>query len=499
MIKSAKQYHDTTSYERNRLGGHQLDWKNQPLLYKEYKGLAGIPLPENPVPSGMPLKSVLESAAEPVGETPDIKMISRILRLTYSITAESRFSRGIYYYRSAASAGALYPVEIYLMIQGSSDLEDGVYHFNIMEHSLVLLRKGIFSSYLGNITVPRAKGKPLMSFILSSIFFRSSWKYRDRAYRYHLLDTGHVLENLSLALKSAKIPFEVNYDFHDDSLNNLAGIDGFREASLAVINVPGKDIRSDSTNLNINPLYGEITGTSIMSGKDIDYPAIREIHEAGKIIRPEENHKPSFSGFSRPAEKWQNIDPPKEPREIIPYPESLFTRRSKRNFINEMIGRDDFMTILDVLSHTADRGNRSPASGEFLQTAFFAESVEDVSSGLYSLDVPGKRFGILRAGIHGEITAHICLNQEWLKNAGLHFLIISDLELMDKTHGPRGYRYAMMEAGRMGQRLYITAASLGLGCCGIGAFYDSEAAELLELDRRSRLLYLIALGKIKKV
>jgi len=94
--------------------------------------------------------------------------------------------------------------------------------------------------------------------------------------------------------------------------------------------------------------------------------------------------------------------------------------------------------------------------------------------------------------------AHICLNQEWLRNAGLHFLLIGDLEQIDKTYGPRGYRYAMMEAGRIGQKLYIAAASLGLGCCGIGAFYDIEAAELLNWNENNRLLYLVALGKIKR-
>ncbi len=55
----------------------------------------------------------------------------------------------------------------------------------------------------------------------------------------------------------------------------------------------------------------------------------------------------------------------------------------------------------------------------------------------------------------------------------------------------------MLTAGRMGERLYLTATTLGLGCCGIGAFYDWEAAELLGLNPNSRLLYLVAVGAVK--
>jgi nitroreductase len=69
---------------------------------------------------------------------------------------------------------------------------------------------------------------------------------------------------------------------------------------------------------------------------------------------------------------------------------------------------------------------------------------------------------------------------------------------LQRAWGPRGYRYAMMTAGRLGQRLYIAATAMGLGCCGIGALYDGEARELLGLNESSRLLYLVAVGVVKR-
>ena len=70
---------------------------------------------------------------------------------------------------------------------------------------------------------------------------------------------------------------------------------------------------------------------------------------------------------------------------------------------------------------------------------------------------------------------------------------------MEERWGPRGYRYALLTAGRLGERLYLTATALGLGCCGIGAFYDQEAADLLGLNPDSKMLYLVAVGPVKSM
>jgi len=94
---------------------------------------------------------------------------------------------------------------------------------------------------------------------------------------------------------------------------------------------------------------------------------------------------------------------------------------------------------------------------------------------------------------------HICLDQKWLANAAVHFVFLTDIEILDRYYGARGYRYAMMVSGRLGERLYLAATAMGLGCCGIGAFYDSEAAQLLGLTSTSRLLYLVAVGPVKSI
>jgi SagB-type dehydrogenase family enzyme len=61
----------------------------------------------------------------------------------------------------------------------------------------------------------------------------------------------------------------------------------------------------------------------------------------------------------------------------------------------------------------------------------------------------------------------------------------------------RTYRYITLEAGHIGQNLYLAAASLGLGACAVGAFLDDDLNELLGLDgRKEAVLYVISVGTL---
>jgi len=118
--------------------------------------------------------------------------------------------------------------------------------------------------------------------------------------------------------------------------------------------------------------------------------------------------------------------------------------------------------------------------------------------GLYLLDRGKEAWALAFSGQLMAKSTSICLDQAWLVNAGVHFLFLANLEVIEKRWGSRGYRYAMLNAGRLGQRLYVAAEATGTGCCGIGALYDGEAMEMLGLNQSSRLLYLVAAGNIKR-
>jgi SagB-type dehydrogenase family enzyme len=477
------------------MSGHFLDWANQPAVFKDYEGLETVPLPREVALPKRSLSSIIAGSAETQGSL-DTKLLSRILLLTNSLTAKARHPGGDFYYRSAASAGALYPTELYVAASGMEGLEDGLYHFAIHRHGLHPLRYGNFASQLLEWTPEQGDRAPKLIFFLTAILFRSAWKYRARSYRYHLLDTGHVAENLVLALKAEGLPANLSYDFDDQSVNGFLGIDETREVTLAVAYVLGHERVSERKGEKIPQLSGAIREASVVSRAEVDYPAIRTVHQAGaEIVKGATKTGEMVQNLGAVPERWRRLEVQPVPPESLDYPDAVFRRRSKRNFVNGSVPKNKMGFLLQALcaKDAGDLQSRSVAAG------LLVNQVENLAEGFYLLDPAHDGIGLVAEGPYTDKMTRICLDQMWLANAAVHFLFLANLDVLDRTWGARGYRYAMLRAGRLGQRLYVASTAVGLGCCGIGALYDEEAASLLGLNEASRLLYLVAVGTVKKM
>jgi len=500
MTKSGFQYHKDTSYVRHKMTGHYLDWENQPEVFKHYPGIVPVSLPQDVHPPEKKLSSLLKNSDinTEVGAI-DLEDLSLILRLTYSLTAKTRHAGGDFYYRSVASAGALYPAEIYVATQGINNLDDGLYHFSIAHHSFFLLRKGDISMPVKKATQSANITAPILTFFMSAIFFRSAWKYRERSYRYHLLDTGHLIENLILALKSLELHPALSLDFDDSEVNRLLGFDETKEVCLAVCHVPGTQAYDEKETREITKLPEAVKNASRVSEKEIDYPAPREIHTAGAMVMSQsESRSDMIHELGMVSNKWLGINPSDPWPETLNYAETVLHRRSKRNFMRQPISQSCLTALLDGLcSGGSEPDGEISSQNQSMCIGFLVGNAEGFDSGFYLLDTSSSSIALVDPESFTGRMARICLEQAWLAKAAAHFLFISNLDLVDQVWGPRGYRYAMMTAGRLGERLYLMATAMGLGCCGIGAFYDMEAAELLGLNNDSRLLYLVAVGQVK--
>ena len=500
MTASASQYHRHTSYHRDKMTPHHLDWQNQPNVFKDYPGLVPIALPSNlPLPEER-LSSILRiKDARDTVEKMDSETLSLILRLASTLTAKARHAGGDHFFRSAASAGALYPTEIYVASHSVTGLDDGLYHFAVHRHCLYPIRTGDLFGYIMRTTQTPENKVPTLTFFLTAIFFRSAWKYRDRSYRYHLLDTGHVIENLVMGLKVLRLSHCLSYDFDDEKANHLLGLDDTKEVCLAMAHVFSGNAVSDSGDQEIDSLPNAISSASRVSAREIDYPIVREFHQpdASKTLRATPDPE-TLHGQGVAPEIWTKAAPPTTWPEVINYSEALYHRRSKRNFVKETMSRDSHAAL--VSSIFMEMSPLSVASAEYnrsLSMGFLAEDVEGMEPGFYLLEFTKKSIGLVTPGLFVEKMANVCLGQMWLKNAAVHFLFLADPDRLDHIWGARGYRYAMLRAGQMGQRLYVNATAMGVGCCGIGAFYDEEAGKLLGLNKTSSLLYLVAMGPVK--
>jgi SagB-type dehydrogenase family enzyme len=501
MALTSKEYHQLTSYQRDKMPRHFLDWQNQPSTFKTYPDNELIHLPRDVQHGNEKLSKIFKySQANDSVCIPHVDDLPRILSLAYTITSKAPHGDGFYYYRSVASAGALYPVEIYVATHDVKGLQDGLYHFSIANHALVLLRNEDVSGFVADSLQETPKNRPSLIFLLTAIFFRSAWKYKERAYRYHLLDTGHLIENLVLALKAQRLPFFLSYDFDDHEFNRLLGLDETKEICLAVCHVPGPHIfRKDDERKDVSELGDSIKVASRVSNKEIEYLAIRDIHKAGMLQKSDLRAAfPEISPVEIPKGRTIEIKTTDTWPEKMNHKEAFLFRRSRRNFIPKPVSHSCLMALLESLNIN-DPASASESDGDqnSISMGLIIGNVDGFEPGFYLMNRSKRSLQMVSEGRFTDLMAHICLDQRWLANAAIHFLFVTDIEALDRSWGARGYRYAMMTSGRLGERLYLAATAMGLGCCGIGAFYDAEASQLLGLTKESRLFYLVAVGLIK--
>jgi SagB-type dehydrogenase family enzyme len=212
-----------------------LNWGARPEQYKTYADAERVALPDPHGYQGLSLEGALEARRSVRGyaaEQLSLTALSRLLHAAQGITEQAaRF-------RAAPSAGALYPIELYPVVHDVAGLESGIYHYAVRTHELELLEVGDFrvpvvQAGLGQGFLAQAG----VCFVLSAIFQRTRWRYRERAYRYVLLEAGHVGQNLYLAATSMGLGACAVGAFLDNIFNDLLGLDGKEEAVLYVISV----------------------------------------------------------------------------------------------------------------------------------------------------------------------------------------------------------------------------------------------------------------------
>jgi SagB-type dehydrogenase family enzyme len=210
-------------------------WGEAPPRDKTYPEAKRIVLPAPGEERGLSLAEAIEqrrSRREYTNEPLPLADLSRLLHAAGGITDPTRG------FRSAPSAGALYPIEIYVVVHNVPELAPGLYHYATAEHALEQLQsRDLRAALLVAGIGQEMLGQAQVCFILSAVFQRTRWKYRERTYRYILLEAGHIGQNLYLAATSLGLGACAIGAFLDDDCNDLLGLDGEEEAALYLIPV----------------------------------------------------------------------------------------------------------------------------------------------------------------------------------------------------------------------------------------------------------------------
>lgn len=146
--------------------------------------------------------------------------------------------------------------------------------------------------------------------------------------------------------------------------------------------------------------------------------------------------------------------------------ECIRTRRSVRKFKDKQVPWDNIVTIMQA-------GKYAPSSGN-LQNWKFIVIKDDA-----------KRKAIAKA----------CLDQEWIEVAPIHIVMIGDYQKAERLYGTRGRRlYTIQGVAAAVQNMLLTAHSLGLGSCWVGAFDEDEIRRLTSLPEHVDVQAIVVIG-----
>jgi SagB-type dehydrogenase family enzyme len=225
-------FQSETKYVRGRMPVGGLDWANQPETYKTYPQAETVALDLPSTKGGASLWSVLRErrSVRSFGGRPMTKLeLSRLLWAAQGSTHRT----GDFAFRTAPSAGGLYPVETYVVVHRVEGIEPGVYHYNVQAHTLEELQSGDFRLAAARAALnQRMAGEADAVFIWTAVFARSKWKYGERAYRYIYLDAGHIAQNVALAAVAQGLGSCQIAALYDEEANALLGVDGQSESTV---------------------------------------------------------------------------------------------------------------------------------------------------------------------------------------------------------------------------------------------------------------------------
>jgi SagB-type dehydrogenase family enzyme len=226
------EFQRSTKHSRERLLGGHLDWANKPETYKKYPSALKIQLSTKFPSRAIPFIEALKKRKSIRSFFPKPLSIADLSFLLWASTGIQRKERD-YEFRTVPSAGALYPIETYLIANKVDGLEKALYHYELQAHALEELKVGSFSEKIAQAALGQKMliAAPVV-LIWTAIFERSKWKYAQRAYRYVYLDAGHIAQNLALSAASIGLGSCQIGAFFDDEINQIIGIDGVEESVL---------------------------------------------------------------------------------------------------------------------------------------------------------------------------------------------------------------------------------------------------------------------------
>ncbi len=502
----AERYHEETKYSEEGLrreAERQLppDWTAPPIPFKQYDG-PRILLPSD----GLPIER--RGGDPPISGPPtqdgslDLARLSRILWHTNGCTRIVGVQGGgVHHFRAAPSAGGMYPTEVYVTIRDVAGVPSGIYDYQLLDHSLALVREAdpteaLRAALFGH---PAATSSPA-AIVLTGVWKRGSFRYRERAYRRALLDTGHVLGNLTLAATDAGLTAFPVASFRDELVESLLGIDPVVEGPLVVAPLVPPEVAAGLS--RVPPRCSDTVewrhavaqvGERVPEGSPDRL--IAAVHLAGRLDADAAPVAAAAAPPSRPSPDSLRVHadaPATSWTRSEPVTDTIAARRSTRRFRREPLPRD---ALLSTLAFGAEAPTDALFVSELLRTYVVVLDVVGIPPGSYFYETTDAHHlvELSRGGLAREML-HLGLGQEIFANAGAVVVHTVDLTRAVQRYGDRVYRLLGLDAGHIGERLNLAALREGFGASGCGGYFDDEMNRALAIPESQAVIYITSLG-----
>lgn len=170
-------------------------------------------------------------------------------------------------------------------------------------------------------------------------------------------------------------------------------------------------------------------------------------------------------------------------------------RKSIRRYKDEPLTLEQVSQILwAAYGMNAYDKRTSPSAGACypFEVYVMVSNVKGLKPGLYHYDGKNHALELIREGNLNGPLAKACLNQRHVEIAPINIIIVAHYERTTRRYGERGYRYVHIDAGHMGQNIYLQVTALGLGTVAVGAFRDEEVKKVIDVPGEP--LYIFPVG-----
>ncbi|NEU32504.1 SagB/ThcOx family dehydrogenase [bacterium LRH843] len=477
----------------------QVDWEDAPLPYKLYRGLPEIPLTAD-------VTSTLKSREAHL--KPSLVEVGHFLWYVYGLThySESAINEGTKegavsftqsLRRFVPSGGALYPNELYVYLK-LEEAPEGIYHYDVAHHRLILVREGNYDSYL-----TRSLGNSYFSsdcfctVFVSTVFWKNFYKYNNFSYRLQGLDAGVLIgQSLEVANRMGFYP-QVCYQFLDRAINHLLGLSEQDESVYAVIPL--------SMNQSINYAFNnhnreEITATELCrevpllehdtynrSKRIINYPMLKKMNEASMFETTKSFVKIKENNSAKQILGTETI--------LLPFTEGFsydlasVCRERHSPDSDFMIGKVSQTQLSNLLKETfslmyqndLDATDGNARTRVSLFGSFY--NVDEVPNGVYSYDNSTHALWRIAQGDFRQFLQNgLTMPNVNLYQVPLCLHVVGNKDHLKDKLGYRGYRIQQMEAGILVQRLLLVSCALGMGGHPLLGFDVNQCDELYKIN-----------------